>query len=51
LTGDASGALTRLNISPDAMAQTIRKGLKRDLTQTEWNYYVGKEIPMVSFKK
>jgi len=50
-TGDASGALTRLNISPDAMAQTIRKGLKRDLTQTEWNYYVGKEIPMVSFKK
>jgi len=49
-TGDASGTLTRLNISPESMAATIQKRLKRDLTQQEWNYYVGKDIPTVSFK-
>jgi len=49
-TGDATGTLTRLDVSPESMARTIHKNINRDLTRQEWNYYVGKEVPFTSFK-
>jgi len=48
-TGDAQGALTSLDISPESMAKTIKNSLKRDFTQQEWNYYIGREVPFTSF--
>jgi len=48
-SGDASGALTRIDASPGSMAKKIQKTLKRDLTQAEWNYYVGKAVPYTTF--
>jgi len=48
-TGDAQGALTRLDISPESMSTKIKNSLKRDFTRQEWNYYVGKEVPFESF--
>ena len=49
-TGDASGTLTRVNISPSSMARSIQKDLKRDLTQQEWNYYIGQNRPYEKFR-
>ena len=43
--GDESGAVSRIMISPDAMAALIQKKLKRDFTDDEWIYYVGRNVP------
>jgi len=50
-TGDESGTLSRIVISPYDMANTIHNNLKRDFTQDEWNYYIGSTIPFESFKQ
>jgi len=50
-TGDASGVLSRINVSPDDMAKKIQKSLTRDFTKEEWNYYIGSSTPMESFKQ
>lgn len=43
--GDESGAISHIMISPDRMAKRIQKGLKRDFTDDEWNYYIGNNLP------
>jgi WD40 repeat protein len=47
--GDVKGNLTAVNISIPSMVAEIKKKLKRDFTQEEWNYFVGKNIPYESF--
>ncbi len=44
-TGDQNGNLTETLIDPDIMAGRVHNKLKRELTQQEWEHYVGKEIP------
>lgn len=44
-TGDESGAVSRVMTSPDEMAALVRKKLKRDFTDDEWIYFVGKNVP------
>ena len=48
--GDESGTVSRFIISTDAMARQIQKALKRDFTDDEWNYYIGNNVPRVTFK-
>lgn len=43
--GDESGAISRVMISPDKMAERIQKKLKRDFSEDEWNYYIGNNVP------
>lgn len=47
--GEANGDLTEYLISIKLIQERIRKNLKRDFTQEEWNYYIGKRIPYRSF--
>ena len=47
--GDVKGNLTAFNISVPYMVETIRKKLKRNLTNEEWNYYIGKDVPYETF--
>ena len=44
-TGEANGTMTESLISLPLLSQRIRQSLRRDFTQEEWNYYVGKGIP------
>ena len=44
-TGEANGTLTEYLISLPLIRQRIRKNLKRNFTEQEWDYYVGKGIP------
>ncbi|WP_028902606.1 MULTISPECIES: hypothetical protein [unclassified Prevotella] len=44
-TGNYNGTMTRYLISLKQIAQRIRQKVNRNLTQEEWNYYVGKGIP------
>ena len=48
--GDLKGKLTEALISIPMMAEKIRKGLKRDMTSGEWNYYIGKNVRYESFQ-
>lgn len=48
-TGDNDGHLYRLSISPDDMAETIRKHLSRNFTPQEWRHYMGNGIPYETF--
>lgn len=48
-TGDSDGYLYRLSISPDDMAETIRKRLSRNFTPQEWRYYIGDGVPYETF--
>ena len=50
LLGDETGAISSIKYSPDDMAGLVRYGLKRDFTDDEWNYYIGKNIPRVKLK-
>jgi WD40 repeat protein len=50
-TGDESGNLSRILISPFDMANKIKDELTRDMTSDEWNYYIGSSIPFESYKK
>ena len=49
-TGDESGAVSRIMISPDEMAALIQSKLKRDFTDDEWSYYVGRNVPRIRLK-
>ena len=49
-TGDQNGNLTETLVDPHIMATRVRDRLKREFTQEEWNYYVGKEIPYRKMK-
>lgn len=44
-TGEANGILTEYLISLPLIEQRIRQNLRRNFTQEEWNYYIGKGIP------
>ena len=44
-TGEQNGTVTEYLISLPKIAQRLRQNVKRDFTQEEWNYYVGKGIP------
>ena len=48
--GDRSGTITHVMTSPDEMAQTIQKQLTRDMTDEEWQYYLGNNIPRFKLK-
>lgn len=48
--GEYNGTLTEHLISLPKIAQRLRQNVKRNFTQEEWNYYVGKEIPYRKFK-
>jgi hypothetical protein len=45
LTGEHNGTISEYLVSLPMMAERIEKSLKRNFTQQEWNYYVGKSIP------
>ena len=49
-TGDESGAVSRIMISPDEMAALIQSKLKRDFTDDEWSYYIGRNVPRIRLK-
>lgn len=44
-TGDNIGTISEYLISLPLIAQRLRRNVKRNFTQEEWNYYVGKGIP------
>ena len=44
-TGEHNGTLTEYLISLPMIAQRLRQNVKRNFTQEEWDYYVGKSIP------
>ena len=44
-TGDDVGNVTEYLISLSLIAQRLRQNVKRNFTQEEWDYYVGKGIP------
>lgn len=48
-TSEYNGSVNENLISLPMMAQRIRQNIKRNFTQEEWNYYVGKEIPYKRF--
>ena len=47
--GDAKGSLTAVNISVPLMVESVKGKLKRDLTNEEWNYFIGQTIPYETF--
>lgn len=49
LVGTSKGTLLRFNVSESDMAAKIKKNMKRQLTSTEWNQYVGTNIPYTKF--
>ena len=48
--GEQSGKVSRIVVSPSEMAKTIHSNLKRDFTDDEWAYYVGKNVPRIKLK-
>ena len=42
--GDESGNVHRILYSPDDMVKLVKRNLKRDFTDDEWTYYLGKDI-------
>lgn len=47
--GDQRGNLSEVLVSIPMMVETVKKKLKRDFTQNEWNYYMGQTVPYESF--
>ncbi len=47
-TANQNGSITESHISVPLMERKLRSLIKRDLTQSEWNYYVGKNVPYES---
>lgn len=47
----AYGSVVEHLISVNAMANRVRRHLKRDFTTDEWDYYIGSNIPFRSFMK
>jgi len=44
-TGDQKGNLTKALISQPAMIQRLKNKLKRSMTRSEWEHYVGTKVP------
>ena len=44
-TGEYNGTVTEYLISLPMIAQRLRQNVKRNFTQEEWDYYVGRGIP------
>ena len=51
MVGEHNGTVTRCLISLPKIAQRLRQNVKRNFTQEEWNYYVGKGIPYRKVKE
>ena len=49
-TGEHNGTVTEYLISLPMIAQRLRQNVKRNLTQDEWDYYVGKGVPFRKLK-
>ena len=47
--GDQRGNLSEALVSVPMMVETVKKKLKRDFSQGEWNYYMGQNVPFESF--
>lgn len=48
--GTSSGRVQRINVNVDNIAHTIEKSLTRNMTQSEWDRFVGTSIPYIKFK-
>lgn len=49
-TGEYNGTVTEYLISLPKIAQRLRQNVKRNFTQGEWDYYIGKGIPYLKVK-
>lgn len=47
--GDQNGNLTEALLSVPMMVDLLKKKLKRNFTQEEWDYYIGKNVPYETF--
>lgn len=45
LLGLSSGHLSQIYITPNLLAERIKKSLKSGLSQQDWDYYIGSQIP------
>ena len=50
-TGEKNGTVSQYLVSLPKIAQRLRQNVKRNFTQEEWNFYVGKGIPYREVKK
>ena len=50
-TGEYNGTVTEYLISLPMIAQRLRQNVKRNFTQEEWDYYVGRGIPYRRLKE
>ena len=50
-TGEQNGTVNEYLISLPKIANRLSQKVKRDFTQEEWNYYVGKGIPFRKLKE
>lgn len=50
-TGEKNGTVSQYLVSLPKIAQRLRQNVKRNFTQEEWNYYVGKGIPYIKVKE
>lgn len=51
MMGEHNGVVTQSLISLPKIAQRLRQNVRRNFTQDEWNYYVGKGIPYRKIKE
>ena len=51
MMGEHNGTVTQSLISLPKIAQRLRQNVRRNFTQDEWNYYVGKGIPYRKIKE
>ena len=49
-SGDQNGNLTSTLISIPAMADRLKRKVKRNFTRDEWNYYIGSNVAYEKFK-
>ena len=47
--GDRNGNLMEALLSVPMLVDLVRKNLKRNFTQDEWDYYIGKNVPYEEF--
>lgn len=50
-TGEYNGTVTEYLVSLPKIAQRLRQNVKRNFTQEEWDYYVGRGIPYLKVKR
>ena len=49
--GEKNGTVSQYLVSLPKIAERLRRNVKRNFTQEEWNYYVGKGIPYREVKR